>query len=657
MLEATSLSTLKEKDFVREEGLNLVPALNRQSGILVHSGALNTNRITIRGIGSRSPFATAKIRAYIDEIPLTNGVGETILEDIDPSVIRRVDIVKGPASSRYGAGLGGLIHLKTLNSTAYEHSYAGSSLTLGSYGLQHHTHQLHTRSADQKLGIHLSAQRVHSDGWRGNSEYDRVGGMLLSRWAPDERSQLTFLVGAWRLKAFIPSSLNLSDFLNSPERAAPNWAAVAGYESYDRQLGGLSYQYQWSPGWQSTVSIFSQYRRAYEPRPFNILREQSRAMGARLNIRYDSPQEKRWQTRWQTGAEVFSENHLWQTNVILPSTNPGALLSDLEEQRRYVNAFTDLQLHNNGRWILEAGLNANVTGYDLTDHYFPDSLNLSGIYRFEPIISPRFSLAYELVKVIALQAYAVVSHGFSTPTLEETLAPDGAINPAIKPERGWNREFGFRGRSPASWLRYEVSAYSMTVRDLLVARRTAEDQYVGINAGRTLHRGLEVQVFGERRFETAPGNGHVVEGFVSYTRADYRFVEFIDDGQDYSGNQLTGTARDLLRAGLDYAWHWQSVNRIYTQLSYQYVGAMPVRDDNEIFSDAWQVWTLRAGVEKSIGSRWMLHFYGGINNLTDQLYASMLQINAGSFGVQAPRYYYPGMPRNFFAGLQVRYSW
>jgi iron complex outermembrane receptor protein len=407
VIEATPLQTIRAEDLVREEGLSLVPALNRQSGILVHSGALNTNRITIRGIGSRTPFGTSKIRAYLDEIPLTNGVGETVLEDIDPSVIRRVDILKGPASSRYGAGLGGLIHLKTLNHTAYEDSYAGSSLSLGSYGLQHHTHQLHTMSADQTLGIHLSAQRVHSDGWRENSQYERLGGMLLSRWTPDERQQLTLLAGAWRLKGFIPSSLNLEDFRNNPERAAPNWAAMEGFEQYDRQLAGVSHQYQWTDQWRSVVSVFSQYRRSYEPRPFNILREQSRSLGARFLLGYESPHDRTWQQQAHTGLELFSENHLWQTNVILPGTAPGALLSDLEEQRRYLNAFADYQLQRQ-RWVLEAGLNANLTGYDLTDRFFPDSLDLSGVYRFDPVLSPRLSAAYELWPAWQTQVYGLV---------------------------------------------------------------------------------------------------------------------------------------------------------------------------------------------------------------------------------------------------------
>jgi hypothetical protein len=37
----------------------------------MQQGALNTNRISIRGIGSRAQYGTQKIKAYYEGIPLT----------------------------------------------------------------------------------------------------------------------------------------------------------------------------------------------------------------------------------------------------------------------------------------------------------------------------------------------------------------------------------------------------------------------------------------------------------------------------------------------------------------------------------------------------------------------------------------------------------
>ncbi len=53
----------------------------------MQQGSLNTNRITIRGIGARSQYGTNRVKAYFNAIPLTSGEGETVLEDIDLATI------------------------------------------------------------------------------------------------------------------------------------------------------------------------------------------------------------------------------------------------------------------------------------------------------------------------------------------------------------------------------------------------------------------------------------------------------------------------------------------------------------------------------------------------------------------------------------------
>ncbi|HBY69359.1 MAG TPA: hypothetical protein DEG69_17380 [Flavobacteriaceae bacterium] len=46
----------------------------------------------------------------------------------------------------------------------------------------------------------------------------------------------------------------------------------------------------------------------------------------------------------------------------------------------------------------------------------------------------------------------------------------------------------------------------------------------------------------------------------------------------------------------------------------------------------------------------------GINNVANSKYASSILINASGFGGIEPRYYYPGLPRNYYSSLQIQYS-
>ena len=59
------------------------------------------------------------------------------------------------------------------------------------------------------------------------------------------------------------------------------------------------------------------------------------------------------------------------------------------------------------------------------------------------MFSPKFGLTHQISNNTMI--YTTVGHGFSPPSLEETLLPDGLINTQIKPESGWNYEVGSRG--------------------------------------------------------------------------------------------------------------------------------------------------------------------------------------------------------------------
>ena len=46
-----------------------------------------------------------------------------------------------------------------------------------------------------------------------------------------------------------------------------------------------------------------------------------------------------------------------------------------------------------------------------------------------------------------------------------------------------------------------------------------------------------------------------------------------------------------------------------------------------------------------------MNISSGINNLFNKKYASGIVINARGIGGRDPRYYYPGLPRNYFISL------
>jgi len=82
---------------------------------------------------------------------------------------------------------------------------------------------------------------------------------------------------------------------------------------------------------------------------------------------------------------------------------------------------------------------------------------------------------------------------------------------------------------------------------------------------------------------------------------------------------------------------------------------MPVNDANTTFSDDYQLLNMKIGYELTKIKNVIMKFELGANNITNTKYASQIQVNAASFGGNAPRYYYPGNPINFYGGIQLKY--
>ncbi|MDN5204838.1 TonB-dependent receptor [Fulvivirgaceae bacterium BMA10] len=634
-----AVTVITKKDLERDNEVIITPVLNRVPGVYMHSGTLNTNRITIRGIGSRSLFSTNKVRAYFNDIPLTSGEGETTLEDIDLSLIQRVDVIKGPASSVFGAGLGGTINLIT-KTPVYQKTSIRSSGLIGSYGLFRNVSSFNHSTDDHNISI--TYNKVHSDGYRENNEYDRSSVTALGEFYGN-KNVLSVLASLITLKGFIPSSIDSATFFSNPQAAAFTWRQSMGFEDYDRLLLGVSNQTEITDNLSNTTSLFTSFRNSFEPRPFNILAEKTQAVGVRSVFAFGQKLLSR-SLKWTLGGEYFIDWHNWQTYEN-NSRVLGAILSDNNEQRNYFNLFAQFQYSLSSRTTLSGGVNLNQTTFSLKDRFVPDSIDQSGKYEFDAILSPRIAISHQVLDNLSI--YANISHGFSTPTLDETLTPDGLINLNIQPETGYNFEIGSKGSLWQNKLYYDLAIYSMRIRNLLVARRTAEDAFIGINAGKTKHNGVELNL----NYYFIQNSNNTLNSYLSYTLADYSFDEFVDGESDFSGNDLTGTPSNVLNIGVDFS----STTGFYGNANFQFVDEAPITDANTVYSNSYSLVNLKAGFRKSFG-RFDIDFYGGLNNLFDEHYASMLLVNASSFGGNAPRYFYPGLPRNYYIGLSLGFQ-
>ena len=619
----TSTSIIDDIEFRKNEGEFLINSLNQVTGVYSHSAGYNTNRITIRGMGSRSPYSTNKIKSYLNNIPLSNGVGETTIEDFGIDILDQIEINKGPNSSIYGSGLGGNIILKT--SKNFEKTFKIKSIFKSFNTYQN---SISVSRKINRLNLLLNFEKLKSDGYRDNNTYDNNRFFASVNYEINEDYGIDFIHFYNSADALIPSSLSLENFINNPSSAAFSWRNVEGGEDYNRSLTGLTFNSKKNK-YSSSTTLFYKTFNNDENRPFNYLIEDSDSYGFRHIGKFPLNSFD-----FSYGLEYSNENYLFSTWDEYGSNNQ-SIISQQTQNRKNYNYFLQLDKSFKNSF-LTVGIGSNKINYDWVDE--TESTSLS--YNTKTIISPRISYNHNLDKI---SIFGNISHGFSSPNIDETLDENGVVNPDIKPETGWNYELGLIGSTNDNSLSYNLGLYFMDIKNLLVAQRTSFDTFTGVNAGRTTHPGLEATV----NFPLFRGKNLTITSSNNFSRYWYIFKDFNNRGTDYSKNKLTGVPSHTI-----YSKIMINLKNYLAQISFQNVGKIPMNDSNELFTDSYSVIDLKLSRLYSIKNLG-INISTGINNLFDTRYASGIVINARGFGGRDPRFYYPGLPRNYFISLSI----
>ncbi len=629
-------------DKLENSAVNVASSLSTVPGIVMHEGTQGTIKLTLRGIGSRYPYGTKKIKLFFGDIPMYSAEGETTFDDINPEYLGKIEVLRGPASSIHGASLGGTVILYPRRAEFNREEFKLIS-SAGSFGYFKNSVNYSDGAADNDLLISLS--RIQSDGYRENSQYSRNSFFVNHNHNFSNHLSGNLVVSGSLIKSQIPSSIDSLTFATYPRKAAANWLKSKGYEHPDRIFAGYSLSYKAPQNWNYSTSAFLSYRKTEENRPFNYLNDSGFSYGGRLLSQHS---KKRGNTTFEfiAGSNLYFERIGSSLSENIGGKGvKGVLLQKGKESIYQTDFFARMET----RWkriAITGGFNFNWSGFRFTDQFTADTLHQSGNYNFSPILAPRLSLTWNPLG--GLHFYTSVNKGFSIPSLSETLSPLGLINSEIKPEKAWSFEQGFRASLFNRATFIDVALYYMRVTDLIVPKRVAEDIYVGMNAGSSLHRGLEVAVqqwiLGHMK-----SNSLALVANLSYSVSRFDFLNFTADNIDYSGNKLPGMPDQLFSGNLDF----KTRGGFYSRIELNSSGRIPLNDLNSRFSAAWVVLNIKAGRVFGLFKRLTIDTSLNIHNLTDEKYASMVVVNAPGTGSPPPRYFYPGLPRWFSCTMVI----
>lgn len=597
--------------------------INTLPGIEMQSGTYATNRLVIRGMGSRTPYNTNRIRVYLDEIPLTSSDGVSAPEEMDPGTFGRIEVVKGPSSAMFGSGLGGSLNLYT---PGYKDSTARIGLRYGSFNtLKVNASGSGRRENSVAWG---NIAYLQSDGYRENSKYQRLNLIGTSEYKTGNWN-VSALVLMNRVYGQIPSSIGKTLFNVSPASAAANWKSIGGFKEGNRVVGGLRFGRSFGSKFSNRLLIFGRLNDTFERRPFNNLDDGSIGAGFRnrLNFHYGN-------IDLSLGTEWITEQYRWTLE------KNDTLLNRNRENRSQWGLFSVLYWKPSNRLSFTSAIALNHVSYRLNDLFHADG-DLSGVRSFPVMFSPRTGINFKLSESVSL--YSSAGHGFSLPSPEETLLPQGEVNRGIRPEQGWQLEAGIRASILNNRLKLDAGWYYIALRDLLVTKRISEDIFTGINAGKTRHTGMEILLIGViSQLDHFPGRTEIR---ISYSGSTDLFKEFTDDGLVYDGNRLPGIPVSLLRVNMN----WIPNKKLEINGSWYHTGKQYLNDLNSLSYPGHRLSDARISYKASR----FIDIYLGADNIGNSRYASMLVVNALAAGMNEPRYYYPGLPRRFYAGVTV----
>ena len=627
---------------------NIASSLSAIPGIVMQEGSLGTIKLTLRGIGSRYPYGTKKIKLYFGDIPMYSAEGETTFDDINPEYLSRIEVLRGPASSIHGASLGGTIVLYPARARLNTEEISITS-SAGSYGYFKNGVNYSVGTIKNDLRVSLSG--IQSAGYRENSNYSRYSFFINDNQTFSRKLTGNLILSGSKIRALIPSSVDSSTFVNNPQKAAPSWLKAKGYEHPDRIFAGYSLRYQSPRDWEISTSVFLNSRKTEENRPFNFLNESGFAYGGRILSQHTKKLGSA-DIHFLAGSNLYFENiHSSLAENIGGKGTKGKLQQQGKESLYQADLFTQFEVKTE-QFTVTGGVNLNRSGFQYTDQFPTDTINQSGNYHFRPIVAPRLSLSWNPLNDLYL--YTSVNKGFSIPSLTETLSPLGLINRDIKPEKAWSFEGGFRANLFIHATFIDLAFYYLRVTDLIVPRRVAEDIYVGMNAGSSLHRGIEMAVqqwiLGHKNIDSDRHFALIAN--LSYATNRYNFQDFTENNISYSGNKLPGMPDQTFKGRLDL----KTPVGFYSQVELNTSGKIPLNDLNLKYSNAWMVINLKAGYRFEILKKVLIDATVKINNLNNEKYASMVVVNAPGTASSPPRYFYPGLPRWISCTVNLSYQ-
>lgn len=527
--------------------------INKVSGVYMVNLANEQHEMSIR-----LPMTTKSLFLYLEDgIPIrTTGLyNHNALLEMNMSAAKQIEIIKGPASSLYGAeAVGGAVNIITV---------APPPSLEASLGIQANNNGY--KRMDMQAGNRFGNWGAVANGYHASRHDGPVSHSDFHKTAFTVRTE--YKAGANTLWT---NSITYADYysdmagaLDSLRYAKKDYSSP--YTFTYRKTNALRVRSQLSHKWNSNgnTQFFLVYRdNSIKQNPsyyiYKDARDTALAHGQVNDNSFNSYVflgQHQQKFRWLGGRLIAG---------ISADASPGTYKADYIRIKRDANgnyvgySSTDSSLSNYSIGITNIASYAQFdcmpfTGFRVVaamryDHYYYRFANhlpssaASGAPSSTNIftrVTPKAGITYNYKR---LGLYANYSQGFVPPQVTELYTNVNV--PYLKPQTFFNYEAGGWLSFPNTGLYADWSIYLLDGTSEIMSILQDNGTYQNQNAGKTRHKGIEYGLTWK------PGAAWTMR--ISATQAEHRFVQDVENGKDYSGNEMSGAPHTIVNGEITY---------------------------------------------------------------------------------------------------------
>lgn len=627
-----STAVLTPHDLDRSSGLSLQSAINTVPGVFMQTRTpWGGARITIRGYypstSGNSPNSNGLgYQVFLNNIPITDATGTSVLDDIDYSTLGSAQVIKGPASSLYSSYIGGTVLLNTARPAPNE-TTVGQQVVSGTDGLVRTNTSLETASDNGDLSLNYGHQTY--DSFRPHSgstkDYFRAAGDMVV----GNNQTLSAYFSYNRSFEDLAGEIDSTPFYARVAESNPAYLANNSHIRVNSFITGLTDQYRLGDHFTNQTTVFGVGRNSGQPFAHGFTDVNQFNFGARTQFGFTGQIGASTGVGGTLGASVQQSNLTSNGVFIVPAPPFPERPSAQENSANASSIFTEWSFALPQAFTITAGASLNRNQFSIRN-----MLNAGALFDTTQVQSRTFDWEFDpriaVSKEIGGNAlvYASVSAGYTPPLLSNAVASDGTVDLDLKPERAVQYEVGTQGNFLDQRLTGQLSLFDIENTDKLVTE-TANSVTFTTNAGKQRNRGVEVSLSYLAVSDTTRSIS-TVRPWASYAFTDATFTDFKSDNNDnaqtvdFSGEDVPRVPRNMFNAGLDLV----SNVGIYLDGTYQYVSKVPVTFDNSTFVRSYDLLGLKLGYKKDVTKNWLLDLSAGGDNLTGSTYYSFLFVGA-----------------------------